>query len=94
MSDAKFLGLCIVFAAFIISATIVWSTTVTQAALVGQAPKDVTVPAASSPNSSITTVRIDGPITLAPFAEPIPVAITNTDNPVIVKDVPEKTWHR
>ncbi len=94
MSDAKCLGLCIVLAAFIISATIVWSTGVTQAALAGQAPKDVSVPTAAS-NSSITTVRLDGPVTLAPFSAPIPVAITNTDeNPVIVKDVPEKTWHR
>ncbi len=98
MTDAKFLGLCIVFAAFIISATIVWSTNVTQSALAGQAPKDVTVPAASSSsNSSVTTVRIDGPVTLAPFAAPIPVTLTNSDdNPVIVKqkDASEKTWHR
>jgi hypothetical protein len=95
MSAAKFLGLCIVFAALIISGTIVWSTTVTQAALAGQAPKDVPVPAASSP--VVATVRIDGPVTLAPFTAPIPVTLTNSDdNPVVVKqkDAPEKTWHR
>ena len=97
MSDAKFLGLCIVFAAFIISATIVWSTNVTQSALAGQAPKDVTVPAAAPSGSSVTTVRIDGPVTLSPFAVPVPVTLSNTEgNPVIVKqkDTPEKTWIR
>jgi hypothetical protein len=95
MSDAKFLGLCIVGAALIISSTIVWSTSIAQAAMAGQPAKDSVVPAAAAPSEM--TVKIDGPVTLAPFTAPIPVTITNTDeNPVIVKqkDASEKTWHR
>ena len=96
MSDAKFLGLCIVFAAVLISGTIVWSTE-TKLAAVATAPatKDVTVPVATP--AQVTTVRIDGPVTLAPLSAPLAVTVTNTDeNPVVVKqkDAPDKVWHR
>jgi len=92
MSDAKFLGLCIVFMGCMISATIVWSTKV-NLAIANQVPRDVTVPTADT--STITTVKIDGPITLAPLTAPIPVVFTNTvDNPVITKEASEKKWNR
>ena len=92
MSDAKFLGLCIVFMGCMISATIVWSTKVNQA-LANQVPRDVTVPVEAP--SSIATVKIEGPVTLAPLTAPIPVVFTNTvDNPVITKEASEKKWNR
>jgi hypothetical protein len=93
MNDAKFLGLCIVLAAVLISSTIVWSTTVTQAALAGQPAKDVSV--STTAPSTISTVKIDGPVTLAPFTAPMPVTITNSDdNPIPVKDISEEKWTR
>jgi len=93
MNDAKFLGLCIVFAALLISGTIVWSTTVTQAALAGQPAKDAAVPVTAAP--TVETVTIQGPVQLAPLAAPIPVTISTTeDAPLNVKDVSEKKWIR
>ncbi len=96
MNDAKFLGLCIVLAAVLISSTIIWSTTVTLAAA-GQSSKDDTVPTTTTAaaSTSVATVKIDGPVTLAPFTAPMPVTLTNSDdNPVVVKDASVKKWTR
>ena len=95
MNDAKFLGLCIVLAAAIVSATIVWSTSILQVAIANQPDKDNSVAAAAAPATGTATVHLDGPVTLAPLTTPIPVTLTNSDdNPVSVKDVSGKKWTR
>jgi hypothetical protein len=94
MSDTKFLGFCILLAAFIISGTIVWSTNASQRAATVIAPANGPAQAAAPMNAS-PSVTISGPVTLAPFSAPIPVIISTPDgNPIVVKDASEKKWVR
>ena len=92
MNDTKFLGLCILLAAFMISATIIWSTEANVDALAAVTRANGT----STPAvTSATTVTISGPVTLAPFTTPIPVTIsTPSGTPINVKEVSDKQWTR
>ena len=94
MNDTKFLGLCILLAAFIISGTIVWSTEANQAAMAAVAPAhSASAPAPTAAN--VASVTISGPVTLAPFAVPIPVTISTPEGaPITVKDASVKQWTR
>jgi hypothetical protein len=88
MNDTKFLGLCILLAACIISGTIIWSTKASQ----GEPPPPIPLTASAA---APTTVTISGPVQLAPFPGPIPVTISTTDgNPIVVKDAANKQWTR
>jgi hypothetical protein len=94
MNDTKLLALCILLAGFMISATIIWSTKANVEAIETASAGNggsTAVSAATSPSS----VTISGPVTLAPFAAPIPVVITTPNGtPITVKDVSEKQWTR
>ena len=89
MSDTKFLGLCVLLAACMVSATIIWSTKANIDAMMATSGSHSTaVPLAAS--TAPTSVTVSGPITLAPFAVPIPVTIaTPNGTPIIVKDAAE-----
>jgi hypothetical protein len=94
MNDTKFLGLCILLAALMISASIIWSTKANVDAMAATASVNgVAAPASAA--TSATTVTISGPVTLAPFASPIPVTIATTNGaPLTVKEVSDKQWTR
>jgi len=94
MSDTKFLGLCVLLAACMISATIIWSTKINVEALTANsAANSESAPVSTS--AGPTSVSISGPVTLAPFSAPIPVTIaTPNGTPIIVKDASEKQWTR
>lgn len=92
MNDTKFLGLCILLASLIISGTIIWSTEANQRTMMAAVPANG---ASVSAAPSATTVTISGPVTLAPFAAPIPVTIsTPNGTPIYVKEVSDKQWTR
>ena len=92
MNDTKFLGLCILLAALMISASIIWSTKANVDAITATA--SVNGSSAPSAATSATTVTISGPVTLAPFAAPIPVTFATNGAPLVVKEVSEKQWTR
>ena len=94
MNDTKLLALCILLAACMISATIIWCTKANVDAMAALASTNgASTPATAVP--SATSVTISGPVTLAPFAAPIPVVITTpTGTPISVREVSEKQWTR
>jgi len=95
MNDTKFLGLCILLAALMISASIIWCTKANVDAMAALASANGASGSVSATNTSAVT--ISGPVTLAPFSAPIPVTISTPDgNPIPVKDVTEKQkqWTR
>ena len=95
MSDTKFLGLCVLLAACMISATIIWSTKANVEAMIAMSPSNNdSAPVAAAPVGP-NSVTITGPVTLAPFSAPIPVTIaTPNDTSITVKDASEKKWTR
>ena len=94
MSDTKFLGLCVLLGACMISATIIWSTKANVDAMVATSTGNSETALVSAPASS-GSVTISGPVTLAPITTPIPVTIaTPNDTPITVKDASEKKWTR
>jgi hypothetical protein len=95
MSDTKFLGLCVLLAACMISATIIWSTKANVEAMIAMSPSNnESAPTAAAPSGSMT-VTLSGPVTLAPITTPIPVTIaTPNGTPIIVKNAADKQWTR
>jgi hypothetical protein len=96
MNDTKFLGLCILLAALMISASVIWCTKVNLDAMAALSPASAASGSASAVAGS-TSITISGPVTLAPFSAPIPVTISMPDgNPIPVRDVTEKQkqWTR
>jgi len=93
MNDTKFLALCILLSALMISTSIIWSTEVNQHAMESASAPVNGAPAPLAAN--VSSVTITGPVTLAPFAAPIPVTISTPDgNPITVKDASAKQWNR
>jgi hypothetical protein len=94
MNDTRFLGLCILLAACMISASIVWCTKANVEAIVASSNANSASEPSSTPTGP-TSVTISGPVTLAPVTTPIPVTIaTPNGTPIIVKDAAEKQWTR
>ncbi len=94
MNDTKFLGLCMLLSALIISSAIIWSTKANLDAMAANAqPSEAPTPVSAA--GGPTSVTISGPVTLAPFAAPIPVILSTPDGkPIVVKDAAEKQWTR
>ena len=92
MNDTKFLGLCILVAALMISTSIIWSTEDTERTMTAAAPvSGSTAPA----TTNVSSVTISGPVTLAPITTPIPVTISTPEgSPITVKDAAAKQWNR
>jgi len=92
MNDIKLLGLCILLAAAMISATIIWCTKANVDAMNALASANGNSAPATVSASSVT---ISGPVTLAPFTAPIPVTLSTPEGaPIAVKEVSSKQWTR
>jgi hypothetical protein len=93
-NDSKFLGLCILLAALMISAAIIWCTKANVDAMAELASANG-ASGSGSTTANVSSVTITGPVTLAPFTAPIPVTISTPDAaPITVKEVPTKQWTR
>jgi hypothetical protein len=90
MNDTKFLGICILIAALIVSGTIIWSTNANRDAMAHLFNGTSSISVTGIPNS----IQIAGPVSIAPSTTPMAVSVSGGDTPVGVKAVSDQKWFR